>query len=356
MMLTEKQIIKIKEHLNNAQNPLFFFDNDPDGLCSFILLQKYIGRGKGFPVKSASLDKNYLRRINELNPDYLFILDVPTVSEEFFEEIRKINLPVVWIDHHHTDKNKIPDFVNYYNPLLGKNFPSSTTYLCYEVTKKKEDLWITIVGSISDNFVPEIYGEFKKLYPDLSLDSSDAFEILYNSKIGVIAHLLNCGLKDKTTNVIKMIKFLMKVTTPYEILEKTPKNREMHEKFEIINKKLKKFLEKAQEEANASDKLVFFEYGGDTSMSAEISNSLKYLFPGRIIFVAYVAEGFVNISGRGKNVKKFLEKTLEQGNFENARGGGHENAVGARIMKKDLEGFRELIKKVIGESESKKQI
>ena len=348
-MLTEKQISEIKEHLNNAQNPLFFFDNDPDGLCSFILLQKYLGRGKGFPVKSG-LDKNYLRKINELNPDYIFILDIPVVSEEFFEEIKKINLPVVWIDHHNTEKDKIPYFVNYYNPLLGKDFPSSTTYLCYEVTKKKEDLWVAIAGSISDNFVPEVYEEFKKIYPDLSLDSSDAFEILYNSRIGVIAHLLNCGLKDKTTNVIKMIKFLMKIKSPYDVLEKTSKNREMHEKFEIINKKLKKFLEKAQEEANASDKMVFFEYGGDTSMSAEISNSLKYLFPGRIIFVAYVAEGFVNISGRGKNVKKILEKVLQQGNYENARGGGHENAVGARIMKKDLKSFREKITEIGNEN------
>ncbi len=349
-MLNQNQISQIKEHLNNAQNPLFFFDNDPDGLCSFLLLQRYIGRGKGFPVKSTPLDKNYLRKINELNPDYLFILDIPAVSEKFFEEIKKINLPVVWIDHHNTEKDKIPDFVNYYNPLLGKDFPSSATYLCYEITKKKEDLWFAVTGSIADNFVPEIYEEFKKRYSDLALDSTNAFEILYNSRIGIIAHILNCGLKDKTTNVIKMIKFLIKVKSPYEILEKTSKNREMHERFEIINKKLKKFLEKAQKEANASDKLVFFEYGGDTSMSGEISNNLKYLFPGKIIFVAYLSEGFVNISGRGENVKEILDKALQQGNFENARGGGHENAVGAKIMKRDLEKFRELVKEAVGES------
>jgi len=351
-MLTQKQVSEIREHLNNAQNPLFFFDNDPDGLCSFILLQRYIKRGKGFPVKSSPLDKSYLRRIEELNPDSIFILDIPSVSEEFFEEIKKINLPVVWIDHHNTEKSKIPDFVNYYNPLLGKDFPSSTTYLCYEVTKKKEDLWLTITGSISDNFVPEVYEEFKKIYPDLFIDSTNAFEILYNSRIGVVAHLLNCGLKDKTTNVVKMLKFLMKIKSPYEILEKTSENQEMHEKYQIINKKLKKFLEEAQEQAKASDKLIFFEYGGDTSMSAEISNSLKYLFPGKIIFVAYASESnsFANISGRGENAKKILEGVLKQGNFENAKGGGHENAVGAKIMKKDLEKFKEIIKEEINES------
>jgi len=344
-MLTEKQIKEIKEHLSNAQNPLFFFDNDQDGLCSFLLLQRYIERGKGFPIKTAPLDKNYIRKINELNPDYLFILDVPTVSNEFFEEIKKINLPVVWIDHHDTAKDKKPNFVNYYNPFLEKGIDksnSSTTYLCYEVTKKREDLWLAIVGSIADKFIPPVYEDFKKLYPDLALDSEEAFDIFYNSEIGTISQILGHGLKDKTTNVIKMIKFLMKVKTPYEVLEESPKNKEMHERFKEIDKKLKKLLEKAESKANLLDKLVFFEYGGSTSMSSEVSNRLRYMYPGKIIFVAYLSEGFVNISMRGENVKPILEKALKY--FDNAKGGGHENAVGAKIMREDLDRFKEKIK------------
>jgi len=45
-MLTETQINEIKEHLEKAQNPLFFFDNDNDGLASFLLLRRYIDRGR----------------------------------------------------------------------------------------------------------------------------------------------------------------------------------------------------------------------------------------------------------------------------------------------------------------------
>jgi len=350
-MLNKKQIKEIKEHLNNAQNPLFFFDNDQDGLCSFLLLQRYLGRGKGFPIKSIPLDKDYLRKINELNPDYLFILDVAEVSQEFFEEIKKINLPVVWIDHHNHSKkelNEIPDFVNYYNPLLEKDIPSATTYLCYEVTKRKEDLWLVVVGCISDKFIPEIYEDFREMYPDLAIDSEDAFEIFYGSGIGTVAKILGHGLKDRTTNVIKMIKFLMDVKTPYEVLEESPKNREMHERFKSINNKYKKFLDKAQENVNKEDKLLFFEYGGDTSMSSEISNGLRHIFPNKTVFVAYLTEGFVNISGRGENVKKILDKVLKE--FDNAKGGGHEKAIGARIMRKDLDKFREKIKELVNES------
>lgn len=340
-MLNQSQIKEIKEHLEKAQNPLFFFDNDPDGLCSFLILQRYLGRGKGFPIKSAPLDLNYFRKIKELEPDYLFILDVPDVSEEFFKELQKINLPIVWIDHHIYDVTKIPNFVDYYNPFSKKSQLSSTTDLCYQVTKRKEDLWLAIVGSISDKFVPDYYSEFKKNYPELAIDSNDAFEILYDSDIGKVAQLLGNGLKDSTTNVIRMIKFLMKAKGPFDVLQEVPANREMHEKFNSISKKYKKFIEKAKSEIDSS-KLIFFEYGGNMSMSAELANRLSYLFPERFIFVAYIKENFVNISGRGKNVKSILDKVLKD--FDNAKGGGHEDAIGARIMKKDLERFKLRIK------------
>ena len=75
-MLTKKQVSEIKEHLEKAQNPLFLFDNDPDGLCSFLLLQRYIGRGKGIPIKSfPDLNVDYFRRIQEFeNSDYILFL------------------------------------------------------------------------------------------------------------------------------------------------------------------------------------------------------------------------------------------------------------------------------------------
>ena len=86
-MLTSKQISQIKVHLEKAQNPVFFFDNDVDGLCSFLLLQRYIERGKGVAIKSfPALDQNYFRKVEELNADYIFILDKPVVSEDFFKE------------------------------------------------------------------------------------------------------------------------------------------------------------------------------------------------------------------------------------------------------------------------------
>src|SRR3989344_7858184 len=103
-MLTSKQIEEVREHLNKAGNPVFYFDNDADGLCSFLLLSRFIGRGKGVAVRSyPNLDKGYARKAMELGADYVFVLDKPTLSEEFVSAIAEMNLPMVWIDHHDVD-------------------------------------------------------------------------------------------------------------------------------------------------------------------------------------------------------------------------------------------------------------
>ena len=346
MGLTKKQINEIKEHLKKAQNPLFLFDNDQDGLCSFLLLQRYIKRGKGFPIKtSPELTVEYFRRVIELKADYVFILDQPEVSKEFFEEIRKINIPVVWIDHHKIEKSKIPNFVNYYNPLFNKNKKEEpVTFLCQEIANKKEDLWIAVIGCISDAFYPDFYKDFKKKYPEISIESKDPFEIFYLSEIGKVARIFGSSLKDKTTNVISTLKFLTKARGPHDVLKENYENKVMHKRFKEINKKYEKFIEKAKK-LDDSKKLIFFKYEGDTSMSAEIANGLKFNFPNKSVVVLYKKGPKANISGRGKNIRKIMLKAIEK--IESATGGGHDNAAGAQIPIKDVDLFEKNIKKLI---------
>jgi single-stranded DNA-specific DHH superfamily exonuclease len=345
-MLSDKQLEEIKSHLNAAQNPVFFFDNDQDGLCSFLLLQKYIGRGKGFPIKtSPAMTKDYFRKVEEFNSDYIFILDKPEVSEEFVDEVEKKNIPIVWIDHHNISKEKIPSYINYYNPLLNKDKTNEpVTYICQQIANRREDLWIAVVGCISDNLVPDFYKEFMKDFPDLCKDYKNAFDLFYGSEIGRIARILGFGLKDNISNVISMIKFLISCKTPYDFLEENNKNKTIHKRFQEIDKKYQKILLKAKKFAS-SKKLLFFKYAGDTSMSSDISNGLKYLFPEKFIIVVYTKGVKANISGRGKNVREVVLKSID--GLENATGGGHENAVGAQIKKEDLEQFEKNIREII---------
>jgi len=342
-MLTEKQISEIREHLSKAQNPLFFFDNDADGLCSFLLLARYIGGGKGVAIKSfPDLNESYVRKLYELKPDYVFVLDKPIISSGFIEEVRKLGLPLVWIDHHDVDVENL-NGVNYYNPIKQeKKSDEPVTYWAWKVSKRKEDIWLAVCGCIGDNFLPNFIEEFAREYSDLwGRDIKTAFQALYETNIGKITRVLSFALKDRVSNVVRMSKFLLKAKNPREILY-DEKNHILF-RFNQVNKKYRKLIEKARKFVR--DKLVYFQYGGDLSLSADIANELSYRFPGKIIIVVYIKGTKANISLRGKNVKKLTEKAIE--GLEDATGGGHENATGAKINVEDLPKFKERIEALV---------
>jgi nanoRNase/pAp phosphatase (c-di-AMP/oligoRNAs hydrolase) len=75
------------------------------------------------------------------------------------------------------------------------------------------------------------------------------------------------------------------------------------------------------------------------SVSSDLSNELSYKFPDKVIVVVYLIGAKANISSRGKNIREKILKAIED--LEDATGGGHEDAVGARIKVADLEKFKE---------------
>jgi|SRR3989344_6835174 len=343
-MLSDKEVKEIKEHLEKACNPLFFFDNDVDGLASFLLLARAYGKGKGVAIKSfPDLNESYTRKLYELKPDYVFVLDKPIISKGFVEEAKKLNMPLVWIDHHDVDDVNNED-IYYYNPVKNKDKKSEpVTYLAYKVSNKKEDLWLALVGCIGDNFFPEFVSEFEKEYPELwKSDIGTAFQALYETDIGKIAKIMSFALKDRTSNVVKMLKFLLKVKSPHEIL-KEDSNNPMLFRFNQVDKKYQKLIEKARKFVKS--KIIYFQYGGELSLSSDIANELSYRFPGKIVVIVYIKGSKANISLRGRNIREITKKAIS--GLEDATGGGHEDATGAKVNVEDLVKFKERIESLV---------
>jgi len=342
-MLTSQQIKEIREHLEKAQAPIFFFDNDVDGLASFLLLRRYIGRGKGIAIKSfPELNVSYARKIHELNSDYVFVLDKPAISAGFLEEVRSLNMPLVWIDHHNVPKPENRD-IYYYNPYFNDGTNEPVSYLCYKITEKKEDLWIAMVGCISDGTFPEFSSEFREKYPELWGNVKTAFQALYTTEIGKITRILGFGLKDRTSKVVQMLKFLSSIKSPYEILDEE-KAKSILQRFNQINSKYSQLVEKAKKFARG--KVLFFQYGGELSMSSDIANELFFSFPDKIIVVVYIKGAKANVSLRWeKDIREITLKAIE--GLEGATGGGHEHATGAQVSVEDLPKFKENLMKLV---------
>ncbi|VVB79999.1 DHHA1 domain protein [uncultured archaeon] len=343
-MLSKDQLKEIREHLERAQNPLFLYDNDADGLCSYLILKRELQRGKGVAIKSfPNLSIQYLARVEEFNSDYVFVLDCSEISREFIEGLQEKNIPLVIIDHHESSDQKYLKE----NAEIFSTFPSSepTTYICQKIYERKASQWIALIGCISDVFKPDFAEEFAEENPEIYNSSLTPFETLYKTELGKIAMMLNYGLKDTTTNVVKLMKYMEKANNPSDILVENKETINLHKKFRKVNEYIEKMSKKVRK---IDDKMLLLEYSGENSMSSEISNYLLSKNKDKFILVSYMGQGNCNVSIRGKRSKEILAKAIK--GIEGASGGGHEEACGARIPTDKWEEFKE---KVIRELTSK---
>jgi single-stranded DNA-specific DHH superfamily exonuclease len=339
-MLTEKQINEIREELDNCKKPLFFFHDDPDGLCSFLLLYRYKMEGKGVIVKSVpKLDEKFIRKVDEYDPDKIFILDLAMVDQDFIDTVKR---PVVWIDHHEPlERHNVKIF----NPRIAKKSDNTpVTHTCYQVAK--QDMWIAMCGCIGDWYIPPFLNGFKKEYPKLiEIDTDDPGEILFNTKLGMLVRIISFVLKGKTSDVLKCIKIFTRIESPYEILnQETSKGRFIFKRYEKINANYEELLNKAIKNVS-KDKLLVFSYEENKmSFTGDLSNELLHRFPDKLIIIAREKEDEMRMSLRSKHkqLPPVLNKALEG---VEGYGGGHEYACGACVKKKDFKKFTDALSK-----------
>lgn len=348
-----KELIPYKEArklLNESENPLFFYDDDPDGLCSYLLLKKYLGRGKGLVVKtSPKLNSQFVKIAERYSPDKVFILDKPIISQGFVDESK---VPVVWIDHHPLIDIK---GVKYFNPL--KKYPKiyvPTSYLCYKIIEEKYQ-WITMVGCIGDHYIPDFFGEFYKKYKDLLIKTKDPGKISQETEFGKLVRIFDFMLKGKNLPEInKIADLLLKIKNPYELLnQETKEAKFIYKKYEKINKYYKKLYNRAINSATKEKFLIFKYPDQEVSLTAYLSNVLSHKFPDKIIIIAreinnktseFETEIRMSLRYREPNLPKILKQALEG---IDGHGGGHEFACGASVKKKDFNQFIENLKKAI---------
>ncbi len=343
-MLSDKQLNEIRISLEKSNNPIFFFDNDVDGLVSFLLLQRYIERGRGVVIKSYPyLDENHFKKVIEFGADSIFILDKPLVSKAFLELAEKKGIPLVWIDHHEIEED-FTSIKNYYNVFYESHTNEPVSFICYEITKRKKDDWLALIGCIADCFLPPFIEEFKKKYPDLlDFNYKNAFDVLYNTRLGKSIMVLSFGLKDTTTNVVLMMRYLLGADSIYDLFEENNKTKSFLKRYEKINEVYESKLKKAED--FIGEDFVFFTYGGNLSISQDIANALMYKYPDKIIAVGYSNSNLVKFSLRWSegDIKKITLNAISK--IEGATGGGHEHSTGAVIPKDKINEFKSFLSK-----------
>jgi oligoribonuclease NrnB/cAMP/cGMP phosphodiesterase (DHH superfamily) len=337
-MLTKKQIEEIRVFLKKSKNPLFFFDDDSDGLAAALTLKKVYNKGTIVPLKiSVHSEDIYLQKIQEHNPDTVFILDRPLVPQIILDNIK---VPVIWIDHHEPAERFN---VHYYNPtVLDKNDNRSTSFWAYEVAQK--NMWIALIGIIGDWQVPPYITKFK--YIKLLDKQKTAPGILFDSTYGKLIRIFHFNLKGQTKDVRRALNAMEKVKTPQEILNQiTPEGKLLYTRYEKFNKEYQELYNKAVKHDEKGDIFIFTYPTQRTSFGGELSNELLYRLTHHNVFiVGRLKEDryLISIRGRTKPVRPIFKKALQD---VDGYGGGHPLACGGSINKDDFTKFLDIFKK-----------
>ncbi|MBW2988078.1 hypothetical protein DRJ48_01520 [Candidatus Woesearchaeota archaeon] len=327
---------KLLSELETAKRPIFFFDDDPDGLASFLLLYRYRKEGKGVIIKSTPrLVEENARKVEEYSADKVFVLDLPLVDQGFIDKAR---VPVIWIDHHQVVKR---ENVLYFNPR--EDNPDAyvpVSWIAYNVVN--QDIWIAATGVVGDFCIPDFLPKFKQEYPGYIGSESEPEEILFNTKLGKLVSVFSMVLKGRTKEVMQCVKVLTRIKHPDEILKQsTPQGKFIWRHYLKHWAVYEKLLREAVKHYTHHGKLFVFVYPGDKlSLTADLALELIYRYPHKIVIVAREKNGEMKISIRARGIKinKALEKALEG---VEGYGGGHEYACGANVKKGDFKRFLE---------------
>lgn len=339
-------IEEIRKLLLDSNKPLFMFDDDVDGLCSYLLLKRFAKKGNFVTIKSTPrLSTVFTNKVLETNPDKVFILDKPMIDQEFVDSI---NASIIWIDHHEPQKDIFG--VKYFNPrILDDNDNRPTTHWCYKIVQQDE--WIAFAGILSDWHMPEFAEAFSKEHPDLLPQSKDKLKALFDSKMGTLIRMLAFSLKGRTTEVSHNIRSLELIESPSEILDAITKNgKRIYDHFQEINKYYEKVLLDAIKKAG-KDKVLLYTYPSTKhSFTGNLSNELIYRFPDKVIIIGREKEDNVVLSFRSSNIE--LPPLINEALVGlEGYGGGHKFACGGNIKKSDFPEFMNRFKNLVKQSQ-----
>ena len=332
-MNEQETIIEIRNLLEKAQNPLFIIDDDPDGVCAYLVLKKYINKGNFLLVKSAPvISEEFLSYAAKHNPDLIIILDIANVSEEF---LHGNNVPIVWIDHHEPRKTN----ATYYNP---RNYDDSvyvpTSECAYNIVQNYQ--WLAGIGIMEDWKIPPFMDNLLKDYPDLVHPTDSPGYLRFETPYGKIGMMVRAALKGSVNDSNDIIKLLEQVESPYDFEKYPEKYKPILKKYYTMKEELDCLLTYAEEGGEHNEHFIIFTYHhtGQYALTGLIAEILNYRHPGKLVLVAREKDGVYRLAARASkgDINSALQSAFKG---TSGRGGGHYLSCGGSIDEKEFDTF-----------------
>jgi single-stranded DNA-specific DHH superfamily exonuclease len=349
MAIPPEALQEFRSRVIAAARPLILYDDDGDGLCSYLLCNHARhGDDVGIRVHTgATVSADYLAKVELHQPDLVVILDKPYLDPAFAEGCK---VPILWLDHH--APQQVPwSHVTYYNPRLHDDADNRcTTHWVWHALGEPKDLWLAAVGSISDWQMTDIAEGFRAEHGELLAGAATAPEALFDAPFGELARIVQFNLKGDARDVREAIELLRGVTGPQELLLRTTKaGRKLGKRYDLVRTEYERLL--ALCTAAATDDPILFHVFGELEISlvGELANELIHRYPDKVVVLARSSKGDHKLSIRSASVP-VAHAVAEAMRVSQVRGnaGGHTHACGGKIPDEDFPRFYAAFRDAMG--------
>lgn len=370
VLYTANDFYNIVSKYTSNTNVGILFDNDPDGICSGIILHKFFD-SKKIPVvlKIPFLNslKPFSKEFNDTvlnsNLDVLIITDWNVNGFKYtqsFEKFKKTfpKLEIIIFDHHQDEYNynikAVYNSNNLQNQILGSQLCCSKFVfeVCKIISPTIFELsWVKAIGIIGDSNTKTWSAELFRLISlenkkRISKDESEiktpsSTEDLSITPYGKCANYIFFGISKSEEEIMKIYNFVYESKDVFELLDKLEIYSDVMTEIQEYIENYDYFLKNSS--AFLSESKIFeMEVKGDLEINCILSNMLSQKDENSLFFIYHKKnDGYVYISLRLQNKSINLGKLCEElsNSFENSNGGGHIQAAGIRVPKsffKDL--------------------
>ncbi len=341
MAITEDELQDFAQRIRQASRPLIYYDDDADGLASYLLVHHANRDAIGVRCgRGPEVDAEFARKIHENQPDLVVILDKPRVSDEFFTSY---NTPTLWLDHHDPTAYKKRGHVTYLNPRVHNDHDNRpTSYWVWLALGGP--VWIAGVGTTAD-WHDSLLVDVRRAHPELLGRVRGIKGALYRSPLGELVRIFNFSLKGATKHIRGCVNTLKKIEHPKELLTgNTPRGRFILKHVKPILVEYEEQLRQAQQTRSRKGVFVHIFSAHKNSLVAEVANELLVRRRTPLIIVGRRTGGEIKFSMRShtRDLPPIVEKALQG---VEGYGGGHRDACGGSVSERDWKRFIAQVRK-----------
>ncbi len=344
--------VEFMKNITGKDDIVIIYNNDGDGICSCVLIQKYLERKgcrKPFIISQPMPpENNLIRKIQTTLPTKIIFLDMAIDQEQTFMKKLGNICDILIVDHHQVTKDMNGKNIVHMNPRLkNPKIYQSTTYLACKIVSQLDDfsdsLWVASVGMISDYNLDDSQDVVKLIKEKYNIKNPK----MYDTDFGRLADMIAAAKATKMLSMEQLVELFMNIKDPQNFSEIKNADKLLSAYQEVENELVRIRTELENKVERIGD-IIFYRFSSKYNLRSPVSTMLSEKHRDKVVVVYEKVGSWIDVSSRNQS-KKYNVGLLLKRAAEGLKGsaGGHEAAAGAKIPEKNWEAFKQRLLELV---------